>query len=328
MGVKKIVLLVSMMFCFISVLPAQPGISGKIDLDTTKWAPLAYLSLIPDFGQMHTISYDFIVDSAPISGDGSFRFQTKYLSGREQLYRIHFSKNGDPPSSLIIGGRDHNHVFLFASNSADIEVIFQPGKKLLNGVAFLGYESNHALVPVHSMVALLDSLDNFGTSLNRGFLRKATQQRLREYADTCSFPLVSLYAIYQSNFLSDYEVNRGYYKRYLRKWRSEKSVCFDVFRGELNDGLKSEWQLALLGVSVLVIFASVMVFSRRQKRSKSALSSLTIQERRVFNCIKEGKSNKEIANELAVSLSTIKSHANNIYSKLGISSRKEIMDIV
>ncbi|NQU86811.1 MAG: hypothetical protein HQ541_13730 [Mariniphaga sp.] len=35
----------------------------------------------------------------------------------------------------------------------------------------------------------------------------------------------------------------------------------------------------------------------------------------------------EIAEEFAVNLSTIKSHVNNIYSKLGISSRKEILDV-
>ncbi len=328
MGVKKLLHLVSMLFCFISVLPAQPGISGKIDLDSTKWAPLAYLSIIPDFGQLHTISYDLIVDSAPISADGSFRFQTRFLSGREQLYRIHFSKNGDPPSSLIIGGRDHNHTFLLASNSADIEITFLPGKKLLNGVAFRGYIPNQALVPIHAMVALLDSLDNFGTSLNRAYLRKATQQQLRDYADTCSFPLVSLYAIYQSNFLSDYEVNRSYYKKYLRKWRSEKSVYFDVFREDINAGSRAEWQLAILVAFALFIFVYLVAFSRRKNRPRSALSKLSIQERKVFNCIKEGKSNKEIADELAVSLSTVKSHANNIYSKLGINSRKEIMDIV
>jgi ATP/maltotriose-dependent transcriptional regulator MalT len=35
-------------------------------------------------------------------------------------------------------------------------------------------------------------------------------------------------------------------------------------------------------------------------------------------------SNKEIAEKLFVSLSTIKKYTNNIYSKLSISSRKEI----
>jgi hypothetical protein len=33
-------------------LSAQPGIKGRIDLDTTRWTPMAYLSIIPDFTQM------------------------------------------------------------------------------------------------------------------------------------------------------------------------------------------------------------------------------------------------------------------------------------
>ena len=38
----------------------------------------------------------------------------------------------------------------------------------------------------------------------------------------------------------------------------------------------------------------------------------------------KGITNKEIAEQLFISLSTVKSHINTIYSKLSISSRKEI----
>ncbi len=327
MSVKKAVQLLFILFVFIPMLPAQTGIYGHIDLDTTKWAPVAYLSHIPDFDQLHTISYDLIVDSAPLSAEGSFLFRTDRLPEQEQLYRIHFSKKGDPPSSLIIGGRDHNHAFLLACKDARVGLTFLPGKNLINGVAYRDYPANRALLPIFSMVALLDTLDNFGTSENRGFLRKATQQELRNYADTCSFALVSLYAIYQSNFLNDLEGNRSYYRRFLRKWRSEETAYFKVFRDELHAGAGSAGMLLLMAAFLLLISTYMLVILRRKKRRRMVLSTLSIQERKVFNNIREGKSNKEIADDLAVSLSTIKSHANSIYSKLGVSSRKEIMDM-
>lgn len=66
---------------------------------------------------------------------------------------------------------------------------------------------------------------------------------------------------------------------------------------------------------------------RRKNKHKNPLSDLTIQERKVFVLLNEGKTNKEIAEECSVSLSTVKSHVSNIFSKLGISSRKEIMNI-
>jgi len=52
--------------------------------------------------------------------------------------------------------------------------------------------------------------------------------------------------------------------------------------------------------------------------------ALSIQERRVFQLVSEGKSNKEISAELNIGLSTVKSHVHSIYGKLGIKSRKEI----
>jgi DNA-binding NarL/FixJ family response regulator len=56
-------------------------------------------------------------------------------------------------------------------------------------------------------------------------------------------------------------------------------------------------------------------------------ADLTVQERRVFDLLREGRSNKEIAEEFSVSVSTVKSHVNSIFSKLGIKSRREIMNM-
>lgn len=57
----------------------------------------------------------------------------------------------------------------------------------------------------------------------------------------------------------------------------------------------------------------------RNKREK-----LTLQETKVYNLLTKAYSNKEIASELNVSVSTIKTHINNIYKKKGISSRTEL----
>jgi DNA-binding CsgD family transcriptional regulator len=48
---------------------------------------------------------------------------------------------------------------------------------------------------------------------------------------------------------------------------------------------------------------------------------LSERELEVLNLIAAGLKNREIANELTVALSTVKTHVNNIYSKLGVSSR-------
>lgn len=50
---------------------------------------------------------------------------------------------------------------------------------------------------------------------------------------------------------------------------------------------------------------------------------LSARELEVLSKISEGKSNKEIADELFIEVSTVKSHINKIYKTLKIKSRKE-----
>ncbi len=52
-------------------------------------------------------------------------------------------------------------------------------------------------------------------------------------------------------------------------------------------------------------------------------TALTLKEARILELIMDGKSNKEICQQLYIEQSTLKSHINHIYKKLGISTRKE-----
>ena len=55
----------------------------------------------------------------------------------------------------------------------------------------------------------------------------------------------------------------------------------------------------------------------------SKVSSLTEREKEVVRCILEGKSNKQIASALSISLRTVEQHLTNIYDKLGVANRSE-----
>ena len=54
------------------------------------------------------------------------------------------------------------------------------------------------------------------------------------------------------------------------------------------------------------------------------LSRLTERQRKVYDLILLGKTNKEIMSELFIEQSTLKSHINQIYKKLDIKSRREL----
>ncbi len=78
--------------------------------------------------------------------------------------------------------------------------------------------------------------------------------------------------------------------------------------------------------SIFVLSATVFALYFLKKNSKTNREKLTTQEQKIYELIKAKYSNKEIAAELYISISTVKTHVNNIYKKLGISSRKQIVD--
>jgi two-component system, NarL family, nitrate/nitrite response regulator NarL len=63
---------------------------------------------------------------------------------------------------------------------------------------------------------------------------------------------------------------------------------------------------------------------REEASPRSASPSLTLAEVRVAGVVAQGARNKEIADHLGVSESTIKNHLHNIYTKLNLSSRGEL----
>ncbi|KEI45713.1 helix-turn-helix transcriptional regulator [Saccharopolyspora rectivirgula] len=60
------------------------------------------------------------------------------------------------------------------------------------------------------------------------------------------------------------------------------------------------------------------------KRSRALLTELTPQEQSVAKLVAEGKTNKQVAVELFISVKTVQYHLTRIYTKLGLRSRSEL----
>jgi NarL family two-component system response regulator LiaR len=70
--------------------------------------------------------------------------------------------------------------------------------------------------------------------------------------------------------------------------------------------------------------ASRLMREVRAPESSEALTEpLTERETEVLRLLARGKANKQIARELFVATSTVKTHVNNLYRKLGVSSRTQ-----
>lgn len=71
--------------------------------------------------------------------------------------------------------------------------------------------------------------------------------------------------------------------------------------------------------------AQVMETETFEASLQAKLKTLSRKEREVLTLILEDKTNQEISDELFISLSTLKTHINHIYKKLGVSTRQEIL---
>ncbi len=87
------------------------------------------------------------------------------------------------------------------------------------------------------------------------------------------------------------------------------------------------------GLLLLFFFIAFMIRQstkrlsvKKQKDSQQMAHLLSNQEKRVLSLLKKGKTNKEISSELHIEVSTVKSHLHKIYSRLGVKSRKEIVN--
>ncbi len=65
---------------------------------------------------------------------------------------------------------------------------------------------------------------------------------------------------------------------------------------------------------------------RRQARdaSSGALGPLTAREREIADLVAAGRTNREVAEQLVLSVKTVEAHLRNIYAKLGVRSRVEL----
>ena len=80
-----------------------------------------------------------------------------------------------------------------------------------------------------------------------------------------------------------------------------------------------------LNIILGILLIGMFIFLVKSNRKEISDFSLSQQETKVKKMILEGKSNKEIAEELFISLSTVKTHITNIYQKLNISNRRDLI---
>lgn len=92
---------------------------------------------------------------------------------------------------------------------------------------------------------------------------------------------------------------------------------FDAVRAVYGGGI---WVDPALPRSVFDRFQSIATSTAEQS---DGLVELTRRERQVLACVAQGGTNRDIADQLAVSEQTVKTHLTRIFAKLGVENRVE-----
>ncbi len=304
----------------------EGSIHGTIQLDSI-WEPIVYLSLIPSLNDFNTMSNQMIIDKTKIDSLGSFYFKTRYLPKQDHFYRIHISKKNNPSASLIIGGNNENHIFFIANNSSNIKIINYNPNAIFDKVSISGYSPNQHLKDINTIIKFANEIDVNSSILKKDLIKKGLEEKLRFVADTSTHFLTSLYAVHHSNIINNFQQNQDFYNNYINKWKHEKSSYFEKFKSNFPKSTNNHIQFIIIGILCFFLgFIVHLLTSIKVKNSKKNILSLSIQERKIFQSIQQGKSNKEISEEFNIGINTVKSHTRNIYSKLNIRSRKDAVD--
>ncbi len=156
--------------------------------------------------------------------------------------------------------------------------------------------------------------------------------------------------VYQDTSILDEDVrkNTPFYKRFLRPFdipygcgimiiRNGQIIgIFNLFRSEaLGDfSEKDIYILNVLKNHIENMIVNSMQLSRQQVAMENCLQQMkekygiTDREKDILKLIGEGCSNSEICDKLVVSLSTVKKHVYNIYTKTGVKSRTQLLNLL
>ena len=326
---KRLLVFFSIIICF--QLESAGQISGQLVLDDT-WDPKIYLSLIEDFKDEFTISNAYLLTSTEIDADGHFAIDLGALPETWSLLRLHVVKKEVTPNSLVIGSLNENFMFLIANKGSEINLKNTKELPIFGNVTIKGAPYMETFRYVKRLVDYPNALNYENTLIEKEFIVDAVEEKLRLIADTCSNPLVSLYALTQTDFQADFTQNEHFYKQYIGKWSSIDNPYFRTFQRNLpqkdtiaqSNQNTNSW-LWWIAFGVVILCGVVALVLKKAKRPKE--NPLSVKEREVFDLLQKGLTNKEISEACNIELTTVKSHVSNIYTKLKIKSRKEAMDL-
>ena len=310
-----------------------------------------YLSLVEDYRKSSRIYLEQIVRKAKVDSLGHFQFEGNNLLDQNRIYRIHLDAcSEESEAHHFLGQCNSSKSVLFIANNRDT-VHFPTSfeDQPLCTITSTNPKSD-ALLEIELMKEeMVFDFTDFWSETNRKLNSRKWFSTFQSFGEELGEPLAELY-IY--DFLSDRGsetyayylqdvADNGYYDNLLQRLQNtyanahftqqfEAEIATDKQLGSFHTP-SWNWTWTLLILLLLSLGFNLYLFVRKKSRGKvpsqEILQKLTPQEQKIVSQILLDKSNKEIASELFVSHSTIKTHINNLYKKLEVSTRQDIVSL-
>ena len=340
---KKIIIILISFFYNISCF-SQYSISGYINSEEKN--KTVYLSLLR-YNEEYLISTEQVLFSTQTDSTGFFQMKGKLLSDKNKLYRIHSNleenHSGFQFSDDGINRNYHNFIF------SNLDSIFFPNR---NQIWFShSQNSNQADNEWRKFLKyeleLLKGYSEIKNEETKQQVKKSFSNELKLYCkDSLTNSLVKLlvFSHIKANILNleeDYREDTDFYSEIQNELKQEYSETsyYLQFQEEISklsiSSINKSYQFQkklnyLFGILLLFAFATIFFLIQKiKKKTKqgimSEVSTLTNQEEKIAKLICGGLSNKEIASTLFISSSTVKTHIRNLYSKLEISNRQQLI---
>ncbi|UAM98840.1 helix-turn-helix transcriptional regulator [Polaribacter litorisediminis] len=321
----------------------QYSISGDLGADYKN--KKIYLSLL-QYDNLTTMRKDQVLFSSETDSAGYFKFNGKLLSEEDKIYRIHTNLSENSLGFDFAYTPEVKNFENFIFSNTDTIVFKKSG-----GVWFLNTKNTNPIDKEWKVYKKVErELTNQLVTIKNTEVRKQsvekTLKELKQYSiENKVHPLPTLLVINgftESVLKKDYEANANFYinlyERLLRVY------------GKNSYTLNYENQLSRFAITptkenlvyhrrlnyfsffiILILLGSTIYLMLRIKKLKKTTASLasinlTQQEQKVAELILEEMSNKEIATKLFISLSTVKTHVRNLYSKFEVNNRADFAE--
>jgi DNA-binding CsgD family transcriptional regulator len=334
----------------VTALFGQYQFSGEVSKENAGNA--IYLSLVEDYRKSSRVYLDQIVKKGTIDSLGQFYFEGDNLSMENRIYRIHLDGCSDESAgNHFLGQCNNSKAVLFIANNRDtlqFPTSFEeqslctinstnPKSGLIQEIEFLKEQMAYDFMDFPSEANKKLNLDKWFSTLHE--FGKASEEPLAELFiyDFLSDKRNETYSHYLTDLAkNDYYTglaerldstypNASFTQEYYAEITTDKNLA-----GFGSSSLRL-WEWAILFLMTLSLLANIYFITNRRQtirsRRKTLYAKLTPQEQKIVECIFQNMSNKEIASELFVSLSTVKTHINNLYKKLDVSSRDEMVEL-